>query len=169
MTTYSQTQTFTRTEARYLASKVVADLHQCARLYGQPSVGSIEDYKTELVERLVKGYIYRYEFGFKKDTKRILSWQYEVKDGDFVGGGTDDRPGCVYARADISGASYYNHTISTVKWAELSAEEQATFEATLPFNRLEMSAPDDGYGYWTADKTYSRGGVEVARRTFRPL
>ena len=168
MSTSSQTQTFTRTEARYLASKVVADLHQCARLYDQPSTTRIADYEAELVERLAKGYIKQYEFGFKGDGKRIVSWRYQVKDGDLVGGGTDDRPGGVYARADVTGAAYYNHTISTMKWATLSDEEQAAFEATLPFARSEMSLPDDGAGYWTADKTYTRGGVEVTRRTFRP-
>lgn len=169
MTTYSQTQTFSRTEARYLASKVVADLHQCARLYGRPSVAGIADYETELVERLVKGYIKQYEFGFKKGGKRIVSWRYEVKDGDLVGGGTDDRPGGVYARANVAGAAYYNHTISTIKWWWLSDDEQAAFEASLPFTRGEADLPDDGSGYWRSDKTYTRGGVEVARRTFRPL
>lgn len=169
MSTYSLTQTFTRTEARYLASKVVADLHQSARLYGRPNVDRIADYETELVERLVKGYIKQYEFGFEKDGVRIVSWRYEVKDGDLVGGGTDDRPGGVYARADTAGATYYNHTISTSKWSALSYDEQVAFVATLPFTRVEADLPDDGSGYWTADKTYTRGGVEVARRTFRPL
>jgi hypothetical protein len=168
MSTYSQTQTFTRTEARYLASKVVADLHQCARLYGSPSVDAIADYETELTERLVKGYIERYEFGFKQDSKRVVSWQYEVRDGDLVAGG-DDRPGSVYARAEIAGASYYNTTTSTTKWLLLSDEQQAAFERTLPFARVVGSLPVDGAGYWTADKTYTRGGVAVARRTFRPL
>lgn len=169
MSTHSQTQTFTRTEARYLASKVMADLHQCARLYGKPSVDRIADYETELVERLVKGYIKQYEFGFKKDDKRVVSWRYAVKDGDLVGGGTDDRPGGVYARADVAGASYYNHTTSTIEWLLLSDDKQAAFEATLPFTRGDANLPADGSGYWTADKTYTRGGVEVARRTFRPL
>ena len=168
MTTYSQSETFTRTEARYLASKVVADLHQCARLYGQPGIAEIADYETELVERLVKGYIAQYEFGFKKDGKRVVCWQYEVKDGDLVGGSADDRPGGVYARADVSGAAYYNHTTSTVKWALLSREQQVAFERTLPFTRTPMALPDDGSGYWVADRTYTRGGVAVSRQTFRP-
>jgi hypothetical protein len=169
VSSYSESQTFTRSEARYLASKVVADLHQCARLYGKPSTGSIADYETELVERLVRGYLARYEFGFKRDGKRIVSWQYEVKGGDLVGGGTDDRPGGVYARADVVGATYYNHTNSTSKWSQLSQDEKDAFEATLPFSRHAASLPSDGSGYWTSDRTYTRGGVEVARRTFRPL
>jgi hypothetical protein len=79
MSSYSLAETFTHTEARYLASKVVADLYQCSRLYRSPAASDIPDYETELVERLVKGYISRYEFGFKKDGKRVVSWQYEVR------------------------------------------------------------------------------------------
>jgi hypothetical protein len=169
MIAYSQTQTFTRTEARYLASKVVADLHQCARLYGQPSITSIPDYETELVERLVKGYVSLYEFGFRKDGKRVVSWQYEVREGDLVGGSTDDRPGGVYARADVSGAFYYNHMTYTSNWTALSDDEKAAFLETLPFTRGYGRLPDDGSGYWVTDKSYTRGGVEVTRRTFRPL
>lgn len=168
MSTYSLSETFTRTEARYLASKVVADLYQCSRLYGRPAASGIPDYETELVERLVKSYLSRYEFGFKKDGKRLVSWQYEVKNGDLVGG-SDDRSGGIYARADVRNASYYNHTISSPSWWLLTASEQAAFEATLPFSRVDASLPDDGYGYWTEDKRYARGGVAIARRTFRPL
>ncbi|TDC49981.1 hypothetical protein E1212_16270 [Jiangella ureilytica] len=167
--TYAQTQTFSRTEARYLASKVVADLHQCARLYGKPSASSITDYETELVERLVNGYVSEYEFGFKKNDKRVVAWQYAVKDGDLVGGSVDDRPGRVYARADISGASYYNYMAYTQKWNALSAEEKTAFLATLPFTRAAGQLPGDGSGYWITDKTYTRGGVAVTRKTFRPL
>ena len=129
---------------------------------------SVPNYETELVERLVKGYISRYEFGFKRDCKRVVSWQYEVKDGDLVGG-SDDRSGSVYARAEVASALYYNHTISSTKWLLLTASEQAAFEATLPFTRVDASLPDDGPGSWTADKTYTRGGVAIARRTFRLL
>lgn len=55
MSTYSLSETFTRTEARYLASKVVADLYQCSRLYSSPAASRVSDYETELVEHLVKG------------------------------------------------------------------------------------------------------------------
>jgi hypothetical protein len=69
----------------------------------------------------------------------------------------------------VASASYYNHTIPSTKWFSLTASQQAAFQATLPFSRVDASLPDDGYGYWTADKTYTRGGVAIARRTFRPL
>lgn len=168
MSTYALTETFTRTEARYLASKVTADLYQCSRLYGSPASENIPDYESELVEYLVKGYLSRYEFGFKKDNRRVVSWQYEVKDGDLVGG-SDDHPGGVYARADVTAASYYNHIIYSTKWSSLTPSEQGAFKETVPISRVDATLPTDGDGYWTTDKTYTRGGVAVARRTFRPL
>lgn len=168
MRTYAYSETFTRTEARYLASKVVSDLHQCTRLYGRPSLGRIRDYEAELVELLVKDYLLRYEFGFKKDDSRIVCWQYEVTNGDLTGG-SDDRSGGVYARADVEGASYYNFACYSDAWFSLSHDEREAFKATVPFTRGDGHLPDDGDGYWIPDKTYFRGGVAVARRTFRPL
>ena len=56
MSTLAASQSFTRTHAKYLASKVVADLYQCARLYGRPSANSIPDYESELVELLAGAY-----------------------------------------------------------------------------------------------------------------
>lgn len=168
MSTYAQSVTFTRTEAKYLASKVVADLYQCSRLYGKPSASSIPDYETELVEHLVSGYLSQYEFGFEEDGQRLVSWQYEVKGGDLVGG-SDDHSGGIYARADVSSATYFNFLTFSSKWWTLSASEKGAFEEGLPFVRDAGSPPTDGSGYWVNDRAYERGGVVVARRTFRPL
>ena len=169
MTTLTATQTFTRTHAKYLASKVVSDLYQCSRLYGRPSSESIADYESELVERLVHGYLDRYEFGFKKTGKRVVSWRYEVNShGDLIGGGTDDRAGGVYARAVVEGASYYNTTTSSTKWWDLTDAERLAFEDTLPFARVNGSLPSDGNGYWVADRIYRNGGTAVSRTTFTP-
>ena len=41
---YSTSDTFTRTHAVYLASKVAADLKQMQLFYGKPSDGNIEAY-----------------------------------------------------------------------------------------------------------------------------
>ena len=162
------TESFTRTHARYLASKVVADLYQCARLYGSPSTRSILDYESELVEMLAGGYVSEYEFGLKQNEKRLLSWSYRVTaGGDLVGG--DDRPGGLFARASVAAAFYYNFLSYSPAWFILPETEKQTIFACLPFTRTSGSLPTDGNGYWIADRTYSNGGVAVARRTFRPL
>ena len=170
MSTFSVTQTFTRTHARYLASKVVADLYQCARLYGRPLTDAIADYQTELVELLVDGYVRKYEFGFKKNGERVVSWQYRVTAaGDLTGGGTNDGAGGVYARAKVADSSYFNFLSFSQKWFGLTQTEKDAVGDGLPFRRSSGTLPSDGDGYWLSDRSYSNGGMSLSRRTFRPL
>lgn len=169
MSTLSATQTFTRTHARYLASKVISDLYQCARLYGSPVTASVADYEAELVEMLVGGYVDEYEFGFKNDGRRVVSWQYAVNSaGDLVGGGADDGAGSVYARAKVAESSYFNFMSYSQRWHGLTQHERDAVKVTLPISRTSGALPADGNGYWTVDKTYTSGGTAVSRKTFRP-
>ena len=169
MSTITATQTFTRTHARYLASKVVADLYQCARLYGKPQTGQVTKYEEELVELLVGGYVAEYEFGFKKNGKRVVTWQYRVNVyGDLVGGDVDDRAGGVYARATVADSAYFNFLSHSQKWWNLTPGAMKTIEDQLPIHRSTGELPVDGDGYWGPDRTYSNGGVAISRRTFRP-
>ncbi|RYE37335.1 MAG: hypothetical protein EOP48_28935, partial [Sphingobacteriales bacterium] len=69
--TYSQTQTFTATHAKHISSKVAADLKRVQRFYGVPSDSSINDYETELIELLKKGYLGTVTYGFKREDKWI--------------------------------------------------------------------------------------------------
>ena len=169
MSTFSATQTFTRTHAKYLASKVVADLYQCARIYSRPGTDAIADYEAELLELLVDGYVSEYEFGFKKNGKRIVSWQYAVNAaGDLVGGGADDSAGGVYARAKVADAAYFNFLSYSQKWFDLTQVKKNAVKDRLPFCRSTGTLPSDGNGYWISDRIYTNGGTSVSRRTFRP-
>jgi hypothetical protein len=80
--TYSYTSTstvsFTVTEARRLASKVVTDMARCSQIYGRPSIQEIQEYGDELTLLLKDGYVHNYEFGFKNDERRVISWSYSV-------------------------------------------------------------------------------------------
>ena len=164
--TFTTTSTFTRTHAKHLAAKVIADLYQCSVLYDHPDESDIEDYEEELIELLAGEYVAQYEFGFKKDGKRVLTFRYSVgADGGLHG---DSDAGDVYAKAETSGATYFNYLTHSEKWARLSSERQAAIESALPIQRTPMSAPEDGDGYWQTDHGYAAGGVRVARETFRP-
>src|SRR5665648_439380 len=55
--TFTDTQTFTVTHARHIASKVATDLKRIQRFYGNPSDSLIEKYETEIIEFLKKGYL----------------------------------------------------------------------------------------------------------------
>lgn len=164
---YTTTTTFTRTHARHLAAKVVADLYECSGLYGSPSEDSLDDYEEELIELLSGGYVATYEFGFKKDGARVLSWRYSVSvDGGLQGG--DSQAGRLHARVSIAGATYYNHMSYTEAWSALSEAGRAAVRQRLPFQRTTGALPGDGDGYWQTDHGYSSGGVRIDRTTFRP-
>lgn len=160
------TKSFTRTHAKYLASKVVADLYQCSLLYDSPSSDSIEAYEEELTTLLADGYVATYEFGFKASEKRVLSWHYTVGPaGELVG---DSRSGSLTRGVDVSHAQYFNFLTYTDEWRSLSVGAREAVKAALPFQRTSGSAPGDGSGYWSTEHAYSAGGVLVERRVFRP-
>jgi hypothetical protein len=163
---YTKTVTFTIVHARYLASKAAADMHLCAQYYGKPSEARIREYAEELAQYLNAGYIEEYEFGFKKDGKRIVSWRYKVDSNGVLT--TDDRPGKVVPYVDITGAIFFNYLTQNSSFFKLSSADQARFEAGLPLQRTGCEPPSDGRGYWTSDRNYFSAGCGLNRQTFQP-
>ncbi|QEG35823.1 HORMA-1 domain-containing protein [Bythopirellula goksoeyrii] len=164
--TYTQSSTFTVTHAKHLASKIAADLNACSRLHGQPAISSVKSYNEELIELLRNGYLSRYEFGFKCDDKRVLSWSYDITPAGNIE--TDDRAGKMSAYVDLSGTTFFNYVWYSGKYHGMNSDQQATFKGTHPINRTPGDPPADGVGYWTGtEKNYSAGGTEVSRRSFR--
>lgn len=164
---YTKTATFTIVHARYLASKAAADMHISAHYYGKPSESQIREYAEELAQYLNAGYVKEYEFGFKKNGKRIVTWRYKVdSNGNLT---TDDRPGKIVPYVDIEGAVFYNYLTRNSRFFQLSASERARFEGTLPFQRTDGEPPTDGSGYWVSDRNYFSGGCGLSRQTFQPF
>lgn len=164
--TYTYTQTFTRTHAKHLASKVVADLYQCWILYDNPGREWLDAYQEELITLLAGGYLQTYEFGFKKEEKRILSWYYTVgPTGDLE---SDSRSGNLTRGVAVGSASFFNYITYSYKWLLLTPDEKAAIKESLPFQRSFGSPPSDGAGYWTTEKRYSAGGMAVTRKVFKP-
>lgn len=165
--TRSATESFTLTHAKYLASKVTADLKRFQQRYGLPSDSAINDNGTELALLLRDGYVSAYEFGFKRDEARVVSCSYAVNSaGDLT---ADDRPGGIYVDADITGANWFNYLWRTPAWRALTDKQREQINAGLPFQRVSCEAPKDGQGYWQEDRTYSSTGVALVRKTFRPF
>ena len=165
-TSYTKTATFTIIHARYLASKVAADMHICAQYYGQPSESRIREYAEELAQYLNEGYIQEYEFGFVKDGKRIVCWRYKVDSNGALT--TDDRAGKVVPYVDIASAVFFNFLTQNSRFFKLSTDEQARFEAGLPFQRIGGKPPSDGSGHWVPDRNYFSAGCGLNRQTFQP-
>ncbi|MGC4052412.1 MAG: hypothetical protein QM757_24030 [Paludibaculum sp.] len=165
--TRTASSTFSIIHARYLSSKVAADMNLCASYYGQPSEPRIRDYAEELAQYLNEGYVSEYEFGYKKDGKRVVSWRYRVDaNGNLT---TDDRPGKVVPYVDVTGASFFNFLTPSSRFCALSAAEQSRFQSSLPVQRPGGQPPADGSGYWVSDRNYFSGGQALGRQTFQPM
>jgi hypothetical protein len=164
---FTKSTTFTIVHARQLASKVAADMHLCAQYYGKPGEQRIREYAEELAQYLNEGYVAEYEFGFKKDGVRVVTWRYKIDSNGLIT--TDDRSGKVAAYVDVTDATYYNFLTQSSTFLSLTTDEQAKFESGLPLQRTGGSAPSDGNGYWTSDRNYYAGGQGLGRQTFQPL
>lgn len=164
-TTYTNSATFTRTHARYLASKVAADLRQMRIFYGQPSEAAIDDFVEELVELLVGGYLASVDYGLRRNGGWVVALSYTVRNGTLS---SDDRAGRVPVGADVSGASWYSYLRHSDKWLGLTQAERDRIEATIPVKRTGASEPGLGSGnVWIEDKVYTNGGTSFTRRTLK--
>jgi len=163
---YTNTESFTLTNAKKLAAKVSADMDQCRLHYGEPLETDIVRYRDELVVMLVEKCVSKYEFGYKtSDGKRIVSWQYAVNAaGDLEGG----RSGGLFATADVSKGSMFNFLWTNTTWDNLSDSGREKIRSQHAVRRGTGDPPSDGSGSWVRDRTYGSGGVALERREFRP-
>ena len=159
--------TFTRTSARHVASKVAADLYRIQLSYGAPSDTMIDAYEAELVELLAGAYVERVTYGFKRNGEWIPpTLRYEARlDGTLV---TDDRAGKIPRGCTVAGASFASYLVHSSNWCALSQAEKDAVEKTLPFQRSYGDEPTAGCGTWGTDKSYSHHGGGVSRSALRP-
>jgi hypothetical protein len=160
------TATFTRSDAKYVTSKVITDLKQFQRWYGAPADSDIEGYSAELVAMLAGRYMSWVEYGFWRAGKWQVSVRYEVRaDGSLD---TDSRAGGVPRGHDVIGARFFSFMCWSSEWSHLTAAEQQAIYDPLPFTRTTGTEPGYATGSFTYDRTYSVSGNGVARRTFSP-
>jgi hypothetical protein len=164
--TNSETQTFTLTHAKYLASKVAADLKRIQRFYNLPSDGDISAYETEITEYLKKGYLKEVTYGFKLNGNWIEpTLKYTAK--DLAGAaGTDDDPGKVRPGANIAGATFGSYLVQSDAYERLTTSEQQAFSGPLPVSRSGAATPGIS-GYMTSDRSYSSGGRSLDRLSLK--
>ncbi len=161
--TYTRTETWSRTHARYVAGKVAADLRQMQQEYDQPSDNSIDAYLSELTILLTGGYVKEVSYGFRRDGAWVVALKYTA---DMYGNlYADDRSGRIPRRANIAGAAFYSFLEFSQEWRNLSPRERETIERMLPFVRTEGVAPVIRVGSWTSDKSYAAAGCGLHRAT----
>lgn len=160
---YTTTETWSRTHARYVAGKVAADLRQMQQAYGKPSDTDIENYGTELTELLAGGYVKEVTYGYRRDGAWVVALRYTA---DMYGNLTaDDRSGRIPRGADISGATWYSFLTYSSKWDTLTPAQRETIERDLPFSRSSGVEPTVRTGGWSPDKSYSAAGCGLRRAT----
>lgn len=161
--TLSSTATFTITHAKYLASKLAADLRQMQLFYGKPSDLWIEHYVTEAVVLLVGGYLKCVTYGFKRNDRWVVALKYDAHVGGVLL--ADDRAGRVKPGVNVIGASWTSFLEPSATFLTLSGADLERVEALLPFERGYGEEPRVS-GAWMADRSYSNGGVSLQRQMY---
>lgn len=160
--TYTASFTFTRSDARRVGGRVVADLLQMQQAYLRPSNQQIEDYLGELIELLFDGYLDTVWYGFKRNGKFLLgTLRYTAF--ELTSAVQSDRSGTVRRRVDTTDAHFTSYlTYSQKWWYELDAEGRAAYKRRLPFQRVSGSEPS-APGGWVQDRSYVSGSGGVRR------
>jgi len=163
----TETRTFTISHARYVTSKIAADLDLMRIYYGWPSADLITQFAEEAAILLNGRYLQSVEYGFKRNGKVIFALKYAAKsDGALQ---ADERPGRVPFGLDVSGATSYSYLYLSDSFSRLNSEERTKIESSLPFNRTACPTPETVHGYWEQTRSYSSNGVGVVRNIFKPL
>ena len=163
----TETRTFTISHARYVTSKIAADLDLMRCHYGWPSAEEITHYAEEAAILLNQRYLGSVEYGFKRNGKVIFALKYVARsDGTLQ---VDDRPGRVPFGLDLSGALHYSYLTYSDSFFRLPAEQQSTVQASLPISRSGSPSPETGNGYWEQSRSYSSNGMGVVRSIFKPI
>lgn len=164
-TSFTRTDSFTITNARYVTSKIKADLKLFQRAYGRPSDSDIEAYGEEAAQLLAKGYLRTVTYGYRRNGSWIVAMSYTARnDGSLA---SDDRAGQIPRRVNTTGASFYSYLTYSTTWDDLTSAEKEAFQKTLPITRSGAPEPGTSGGYWSEGRTYSSHGSGVNRRTFQ--
>lgn len=164
--TQTSSNTFTLTNAKYLASKVAADLLQMQMYYGSPSDIEIDNYIEELVTLVLGGYLDSVDYGFKRGNDWVVVVKYSAKYG--TTSSTDDHSGGVFPGADISQAKWSSFLRKNSVFSSLPQAERERIENLLPIKRTSGSEPGFVSGTFVADKNYYSGGNGLERKIFKP-
>ena len=165
--TSTRTSTFTIANARYVTSKIKADLKLLQRAYGSPTDADIEAYGEEAALLLKDGYLGTVTYGYRRDGSWVVALRYTAQANGTIA--ADDRAGGIPRGVDISGAQFYSYLTYSTKWDSLSTSERDTIENSLPVSRTGAPEPGTNGGYWSADRSYSYNGTGVSRGAFRTI
>ncbi len=167
MSTYSYTQstTFTITDAKHIASLVAADLMRFHSFYKKPDESEIDKFEKELIEYLKADYLNNVTYGLKRNGTWVHPIKYYVEDGELLSG-LDTIAGGFRPKSNVADCKFSSYLVGNAKWWQLSQAERDRFKKQLPIHRVAAEEPQLESGrFWTQDKTYGSGGRYVRRHT----
>lgn len=164
----TRSSTFNASSARYLTSKISADLRIMNRLYGSPSLDDIDNYAQEAAELMLHGYLLQVDYGLRRTTgagtkEWVLQLRYTVTSG---GGLSDDHPGGVPTTAPTAGTSFYSYLSYSQAYQNLPHDERQAIRDRLPVTRTGSDETPRAGGTSNGQRAYSRDGVSLSRDTF---
>jgi len=162
---YSTTQTFTKTDVRYVTSKVKTALRLMLQFYGSPSETLIERFGLEMEALIAADYLKEVIYGFRLGANHVPGVTLKYTPASLTS--QDDLPGGVTPGVNIAGATFHSFLEYNEKFFKLSLEERAKFEATLPFQRGTSERPGAGGGIWVNQKSYSSSGQGVVQSVLK--
>lgn len=158
---YTSTQTWSRTHARYIAGKVAADLRQMQQAYGQPTDKHLDDLVEELISYIADGYLDYVEYGFRRGESWVVAHKYTA--AELGSTEVDDRSGRVRRDADVTGAHWWSYLVRNNRWHNLPKTERDKYEDSLTIKRTPGSGATPLSGGWLHEKSYSSGGGSLGR------
>lgn len=162
--TITESTTFTITHAKYIASKVAADLKRIQRFYNYPSDLQIERYEMEITKFLKSGFLKKVTYGFKKNGNWVEpTLIYTASD---IESEINDDPGKIRPGMDVSEATFYSFLEYSDEWYSQPEGEKEKFRETLPFQRSTADTPGIE-GYVQSDRHYSSRGKSLSRSSVR--
>ena len=167
--TLSNTESFTLTHARKIASKVATDLKRLQRLYGRiydPTDDRIDAFEEELVHLLKHDVVSTVVYGYQRHgqwTKACV--RYTASPGGQLQ--ADDDPGKILPGHNIAGAVFTSFLTYNANWSALGPTKQAEIKRMSPLQRTSGDTPSLENGYWSDDLSYSAGGRGVVRSTVK--
>ena len=165
-TTTTDSDTFTISHAKYIASKVATDLLRFQRFYGSPNDQWIDMYEEELAILLKYDAVDEVVYGFKRnDLWTMASVRYVALPGGSIK--SDDDPGKLRPGFNVANAFFTSFLTFSSRWGSLSALDRARIERDFPFQRTVGNSPNLETGYWTDDRNYFAGGRGLGRSTVR--
>jgi hypothetical protein len=164
--TTTGTVTFTRTHAQHIAARVAADLKRVQRFYGKPDDTMIDKYEAEIIELMVAGCVQAVTYGFRRGDFWVEPTLYYTARDLYGGASSDDDPGGIRPRADVTGAYFASFLTYSDAWDSLTEAEKSSVRGRLPFQRTTGVEPGID-GYLTPDRSYSAGGRALDRKSVR--